>query len=107
MQQPRPEAQSEWSISLDFVRDGQMADPLVNKLRKWVEDQPPQQEELVNETDALKSWYFMRDQLIMRNEVLYRRHPQGPLQIVIPTALKSQFLELIHKGLDGSHLGQT
>lgn len=84
-----------------------MANPLVGKLRKWVESQPPQREELMAESDALKSWYFMRDELIIRNEVLYRRHPQGPLQVVIPTALKSQFLELTHKGLDGGHLGQT
>lgn len=94
-----------WGCSLQRVRDAQAADPIVSQLRQWVVEGPPDLEPLLGEGSEVKTWYFQREQIELRDDLVYRRHPSGLLQLVIPRSLRTEFLNLAHSGISGGHLG--
>lgn len=99
------EADTPWGYSLQRVRSAQAADPVIQTLKRWVEEGSPDLEEILGEGKDIKIWHFQREQIELKDGLVYRRHPSGSLQLVLPASLKTEFLNLVHSGLNGGHLG--
>lgn len=65
----------------------------------------PDLESLLGEGQDVKTWHSQREQIELRNDLVYPRHPSGLLQLVVPRTLKTEFLQLAHSGISGGHLG--
>lgn len=107
IQQPRTEMNTSWIASLNFIRDKQQADSIIQQLSSWVINGFPPREEIQEMNPSLKIWLFQKDSVIVKDELLYRRHALGTLQIIIPNSLKTEFLKSIHGNKLTGHFGQT
>lgn len=60
VQRPIAEMPSDWTISLEFIKEKQVNDPVVSKLRGWLENGFPLKEEVVNESPPSKPGSFRK-----------------------------------------------
>lgn len=93
-----------WGCPLQRVRDAQASDPIVRQLRQWVIEGPPDLEPPLGEGSEIKTWYFQREQIELRDNLVYRRHNSCPLQLVVPRSLRTEFLNLAHSGISRGNL---
>lgn len=76
-------------------------------VRRWLEgpDGPPEHAEIQHESGTVKIYWFQREKLRIKDDVLCRETFNGEIQVVVPKGLKKQFLDLAHTGITGGHLG--
>jgi transposase InsO family protein/predicted aspartyl protease len=91
----------------DAVDKAQREDPDLSKVRSWLEvgAQVPNLVEILGESEAVKIYWHQREQLSLRDGVMYRRTFDGVEQVVVPKVLREEFLRLAHTGMTGGHLG--
>ena len=92
---------------LDSMEKAQRDDPELSIVRSWLEDgaEAPDLVEILQESEAVKVYWFQKDRLSLRDEVMYRRTPDGMDQVLMPRSRREECLKLAHTGLTGGHLG--
>ena len=90
----------------DLIR-AQGEDPDLRLVRPWLEDgaQAPALVDILRENSAVKTYWYQKDQLYLNDGVIYRKTPDGVEQLVVPRALRDEYLKLAHTGITGGHLG--
>ena len=85
----------------------QKEDPDLRVVRPWLEvgTQAPALVDILRENEAVKVYWHQRDRLYLYEEVIYRKTPDGVEQLVVPRAMRDQYMRLAHTGMTGGHLG--
>lgn len=65
----------------------------------------PHLEDILRETEKVKRLWQQRYFLQLKDEVLYRETLKGNHQLLVPAALKKEFLTRAHTGITGGHPG--
>jgi len=73
--------------------------------------EPPPWETVVGASKVTKAYWIMWTTLEFHDRVLYRRYPPSGtrksfLQIILPASYRKQFIEQVHAGFTGCHLGE-
>ena len=92
------------------IIDAQKADPILNVVRKWVNDnKPPNTIQVVETPPELLSYYKQFSRLSMTNDILHRSWDNGDgtmkQLIVLPSTLIEKCLQQCHNSLESPHLG--
>ena len=71
---------------------------------------PPSHEEIQSQSEAAKGLYSQWDQLEVHNGLVYRRWALSGnrgevLQLLVPGALRQDYIRMAHTGITGGHLG--
>ena len=92
---------------LESMEDAQRNDPDLIIVRSWLGEgaEAPDLVEILSESETVKVCWFQKDRLCLREEVIYRRTPEGVDQVVVPRSKREEFMRLAHTGLTGGHLG--
>ncbi len=91
------------------LRDAQMADPDVEVIIRWLEQEPPNQAELFRQSAAVKYFWNCKSQLkILHGVLFYQWERQGNSRfcLVTPNKLQSKVLTLLHDSRAGGHYGR-
>ncbi|KAJ8412040.1 hypothetical protein AAFF_G00143070 [Aldrovandia affinis] len=98
-------------VSPEQLREGQEADGTLRRVRGWLEaGQPPQWAEVSAEGPKLKVYYDQWRSFELWDGLAYRRW-QAPglgndlLQLLVPRALRTQVLGLVHGLVGAGHFG--
>src|SRR6218665_1787640 len=93
------------AVSEDLL-SAQLNDPDLAQVRSWFVDgaQAPDLVGVLWESAAVKTYWHQRDQLFLRDGVLSKKTPEGVEQVLVPKALREDFLRLAHTGITGGHL---
>lgn len=94
----RVECEEKYFAPIDRIREAQKDDSVLGRLFGWLDTGVPDLSELLGESKVIKTWYFQFDQIRVIDGVMYRIHPLGFKQMVIPLVLQEEFLSLIHMG---------
>ena len=73
--------------------------------RAAVDEQLDKMRNILYESAHVKTYWHQRDGLYLRDGVMYRKKPDGAEQVLMPKALREEFLKLAHTGVTGGHLG--
>jgi hypothetical protein len=74
-------------------------------------DEKPSWDELLPTSEITKTLWNQWDQIMLQNQVLYRRtipkHEHDPVvtQVILPRNLRREAMSLAHEGMTGGHLG--
>ena len=74
-------------------------------------DEKPSWDELLPTSEITKTLWNQWDQIMLQNQVLYRRtipkHEHDPVvtQVILPRNLRREVMSLAHEGMTGGHLG--
>lgn len=95
-----------WTDHSDsMIAKEQENDPLLQKVRKWKTNGEPTLLEICAESEEVKKLWYMKEQIILENDVLYKIKNDGIRQLLMPKKLRKQFLEMCHSGMTGGHMG--
>src|SRR6218665_1537718 len=85
----------------------QRQDPVLSIVRSWMvsEEDVPILAEILQEEEAIKIYWHQRDQLHLRDDVLYRQMIGGEDQGLVPASLRDSYIALAHTSGTGGHLG--
>lgn len=85
----------------------QKKDPVLAVIRGWMDggENAPSLAKIITEDEAVKVHWFQREQLYLREDVVYRRTVEGGKQLLIPRVLRENFIKTAHTGITGGHLG--
>src|SRR6218665_2668756 len=97
-------------VGADGMRDiitAQEENSELRVVRGWLVHgaEVPSLVELLYEPEAVKIYWRQRDALYLRDGVVHRRTPGDVEQLLIPKAMKQDFLRRAHTGVTGGHLG--
>ncbi len=112
MEEEELEANNQWirTFPVEEVRDLQLADTDIRPLISWLERaRDPSNFELFVSGPATKHFWSCRNQLKLKNGVLYYEWVDGPLKrlkLLVPDALKMRVMELAHDVKTAGHSGQ-
>ena len=102
---------SGWSQNL--IREKQLNDPDIGKILKLKESsqRKPCWQDVSSDNEVVKAYWFLWSQLYVRDGVLYKlweeeTSPMGHWQLVAPTELRKEILEMLHDHVTAAHLGQ-
>lgn len=89
------------------LNEAQKRDAELSIVRSWLEgpDGPPDLEEIQPENSTIKTYWFQREKLHIRDDTLCRETLDGEMRVVLPKELRKQYLSLAHTGITGGHLG--
>jgi len=106
-QEPAEEPSIEVDAGMEDIAKAQADDPDLGVVRGWLVDgaEVPSLVEILYESEAIKIYWRQRDVLYMREGVVHRRTPGGVEQLLVPKALRQDFLRRSHTGMTGGHLG--
>ena len=97
----------------ETLRTNQEEDPDIGKVLKMKEASPskPQWKVVSAENEAVKAYWFLWSQLHIKNGVLYKlweeeTSPTGHWQLVLPTVMREQVMQMLHDHKCAGHLGQ-
>src|SRR5678815_497292 len=90
----------------DLIR-AQKEDPDLRVVRPWLEEgsQAPDLVDILRENEAVKVYWHQKDRLYLCEEVMYRKTPDGIEQLLVPKAMRENYMRLAHTGITGGHLG--
>lgn len=90
-----------------WVVQAQQADPALRLVRSWLMPgaEIPSLQEILCEGGEVKVLWHQRENLFVKDEILYRRIPEGTEQMLLPKPVREEFLKLAHTGINGGHLG--
>ena len=76
-------------------------------MRPWLEEgaQAPDLVAILRENESVKIYWHQRERLYLREGIIYRKTPDGVEQLVVPRAMREEYLKLAHTGITGGHLG--
>jgi len=98
-------------VAGESMTDLQLKDPVIGPILHWrmQNEQAPSIEALLSESAAVKKLWSQWHRLSLINGVFYRTDKRlGDVQVsqlLIPTACKQDFLQRVHAGMCGGHLG--
>ena len=99
-------------LSKEMLREQQEEDFVVGLVMRWLAgpDTAPTSSELTSSDPEAQGLYAQRDSLQLHDGVLYRRYERPDatlqfLQVVVPRALRGEFLQSTHAGLINGHFG--
>ena len=102
---------SGWSQNL--IREKQLNDPDIGKILKLKEpsQRKPCWQDVSSDNEVVKAYWFLWSQLYVRDGVLYKlweeeTSPMGHWQLVVPTELRKEILQMLHDHVTAAHLGQ-
>ena len=89
------------------LEQAQRDDPDLRLVRSWLEAgaEVPSLQDILTESETVKVYWYQRDALYLKDDVLHRRTPEGVEQVLVPRALREKFMRLAHTGVTGGHLG--
>jgi len=99
------------SLAGEPMAELQLKDPVIGPILRWrmQQEEPPSIEALLPETAAVKQLWSQWHRLSLIGGVLYRTEKRiGDVQVnqlLIPTACKQDFMQRVHAGMCGGHLG--
>ena len=99
------------SAAEESTAELQLKDPVIGPILRWrmQQEEPPGIEALLPESAAVKQLWSQWHRLSLIDGVLYRTDKRlGDVrvsQLLIPTACKQDFLQRVHAGMCGGHLG--
>ena len=99
--------------TLDFLRKEQLNDMVISKilkLKETSENRPPWNE-ISQEGQSVKTYWFLWKQLHLKSGVLYKlwedeKPGRGVWQLVLPKSLRKEILIHLHDHITAGHLGQ-
>lgn len=93
--------------SQEAIRKAQEEDADLSLVRSWLVEggQVPALVDILYENAIVKTYWHQRDQLRLQEGILYRTATDNTEQLVVPKALRDEFLKLAHTGITGGHLG--
>ena len=101
---------SGWSQNL--IQEKQLNDPDIGKIQKLKESsqRKPCWQDVSSDNEVVKAYWFLWSQLHVRDVVLYKlwegeTSPMGHWQLVAPTELRKEILEMLHDHVTAAHLG--
>src|SRR6218665_44187 len=85
----------------------QRQDPVLSTVRSWMvsEEDVPTLAEILQEEEAIRIYWHQRDQLHLRDDVLFRQMIGGEEQVLVPASLRDSYIALAHTSVTGGHLG--
>lgn len=91
----------------DGLEKAQREDLDLAIVRPWLEDgtSAPDLQALLWESATVKIYWHQRERLYLRDGIMYKKTPDDVEQVLVPKALREEFLRLAHTGLTGGHLG--
>ena len=100
-----------FSLSYQNLRQAQWEDSSIQPiLQSKEENKKPDRRTIKGQSRELRRLYQMWDQLIVRNNLLYRQfqNPDGTshLQLVVPRKLRDEILQEVHGGITSGHFGE-
>jgi len=99
------------SVPEESTAELQLNDPVIGPILRWrmQREEPPGVEALLRESADVKQLWSQWYRLPLIDGVLYRTDKRlGDIQVnqlLIPTACKQDFLQRVHAGMCGNHLG--
>ena len=100
------------SLSRERIAEEQVKDSVLNTLRQWIltPDSVPEQGDLLTMDPDIQDLYAQRQTLEIRDGVLYRRIAKYDgqtdfYQVLVPRALRAEFLDAVHNGALNGHFG--
>jgi len=103
---------NEVSSNLDVLRQSQSEDPEIRMVMEFKQscEQAPAADTTASLHPAVKVYLTHWPLLEVRDGILYRRKPTGDgsiskLQVLLPEKLREDFLQQVHSGFGGGHLG--
>ncbi|KAI7809323.1 hypothetical protein IRJ41_005269 [Triplophysa rosa] len=98
-------------LSLESLREEQLADPDLSILHKWMSDSSlPAKEEVMMQSPAVRKYWLCWPQVEMREEILYYRWSviggMSSLRLLVPVSLKNEVLQACHNPAQAGHAGE-
>ena len=105
------DAGEQWQTghSVEDLASSQDADPVLSKLSEWLTQGDVSQAEYALASPALKKFWQFREQIELRDGLLYYVWDNAPLPsthlFMVPRSMVPEVLSLCHDSLTGGHLG--
>lgn len=102
-----PAGEGNTRYSDPYLKELQEQDPDIGPVLLWKLESPtrPKSQDVVFRSPATRNLWLIWESLHVKNGVLYKKARDGRLQLVVPQAIRTELIEMMHAGLLAGHLG--